>query len=160
MRHLLISALLSLTLLLSGCVIYKPKVLAPLCDYPGTALRIPSSTLKMTGMMADDGDGFIRKLNTVEVFSCDNRRSMDAVVKASCAIAESRGMELMIEARDSAEVVHIYTVESDRSGVLKEMLIQALEPGECNVVYIKGEIDIASLSGDSKDFKKLLKGSI
>ena len=40
------------------------------------------------------------------------------------------------------------------------MLIQALEPGECNVVYIKGEIDIASLSGDSKDFKKLLKGSI
>ena len=107
MRHLLISALLSLTLLLSGCVIDKPKVLAPLCDYPGTALRIPSSTLKMTGMMADDGGGFIRKLNTVEVFSCDNRRSMNAVVKASCAIAESRGMELMIEARDSAEVVHI-----------------------------------------------------
>ncbi len=160
MKRIFIFALLFLALLLSGCVSEQPEILSSLSDYPGTAVRIPSSTLKFTSLMAGKDSKFLRKLNTVEVFTCEDSASVDAVAAASRAIAEERGMELMIETRDSLAVVHIFVVESDKSGIMKEILIQDLEPEECNVVYVKGKIDISSLTDDPEDFKKLLKGSI
>ena len=152
MKQTLISILLGMGGLLGSCVSSKPKELAALSVYSGTTVRVSSSMLKLTSLCAGDGGNVMRKLKSVEVFTCEDRNQTGAVMEASRKIAQERGMEVMIETRSAKESTEIYALESGKKGVVKEVLIQSVEPDECEVIYLKGNIDVASLVND-RSFK-------
>lgn len=148
MKLTLISILCGIGVLLGSCVSSRPKELAALSEYPGTTVRVPSSTLKMTSLCAGGDGKFMRKLKSVEVFTCEDRKRTGAVMEASRRIAQERGMEMIIETRSAKESTEIYILEGGKKGVVKEVLIQSVEPDECEVVYLKGNIDVAALMKD------------
>lgn len=145
MKPILITLLLGMSMLLAGCVSSEPKDLVSLSEYPGTTVRVTSSMLKMTSVFAGEEGKFMRKLKSVEVFTCEDPKWADAVMNASRAIAQERGMEVMIETRSAKESVDIYAIEPGKKGVVKEALILTAEPDECNVIYLKGSIDFGAL---------------
>ena len=144
MKRIFTPIVIVFVVLLSGCVSGSPDVLKPLSVFPNhTVVRVNGATLKLSTMMLQNEDGFVKKIKSVEVFTCEDCDRIAEIEDVSRGIAESRGMQLMIEQRDSAGTV------------MKEILIQTIEPSEFNVVFVKGEIDIASCLKNSGNFKKL-----
>lgn len=161
MKRIFAPIVLVFVVLLSGCVSGSPEVLEPLSVFPNhTVVRVNGATLKLSTMMLQNEGGFVKKIKSVEVFTCEDCDCISEIEDVSRGIAESRGMQLMIEQRDSAETVNIYGLESQKkAGVMKEILIQTIEPSEFNVVFVEGEIDIASCLKNSGNFKKLNVGT-
>lgn len=151
-------ALCSLTL--QSCIIGKSKVLSPLAQYPSEVnIRVPKATLKTAGAFDGDARKVLGKINSVEIFSSKDRRSFPAIERRAGKIpAEAEKMELLIEVTDSCEQTEIYGLASDKGNAIKKMLIKTTEPGECTVIYIKGNIDFGAMIDQNKnDFHTLKK---
>lgn len=159
MKRILASIIALIAVLFSACVSDTPDVLSPLASFPdNTIVRVSGAALKLAMAAVPSDAGFVKKIKSVEVFTCEDSGQTDAIHEAARGIAESRGMELLLEQRDSAETVHIYGLESDKkAGEVKEILIQVAEPDETTVVFIKGKIDIASVIENSSEIGKILK---
>lgn len=159
MKRILAPFIALIAVLFSACVSDAPDVLSPLASIPdNTIVRVSGGALKLAMMAVPSNAGFVKKIKSVEVFTCEDSGQSDAIADASRRIAESRGMELLLEQRDSTDTVHIYGLESEKkAGEVKEILIQVAEPGETTVVFIKGKIDIASILENSSEIGKILK---
>lgn len=146
MKKLLIPLVLSLTVLLSSCIIAKPKVLGSMSGYPRTeAIRIPKQMLRIARRAADDESGLLRNLNSLEVITCEDRRSMPILDSEFERIVNERGLELLVSSTDSLESVDIYAEMNSKNTVIKELLIRDRERKEQNFIYLKGKFDLGKL---------------
>ena len=153
-KYIALLALLPL-LLFSGCISERASVLAPLSRYPGETVRIPSSTLKFAGIMS--GESMVRKLSTVEIFSCANPAYAGQIADLTRVIADGRNLELLIEARDSTDLTRIYAIQGKKQGVLKELLVESTGRAACDIVYIKGKLDLPALISDTHSLDHLIE---
>lgn len=156
MNKFLILLTLSLTVLFSSCIIAKPKVLGNMAGYPRTeAIRIPKQMLRIAGCAAEDESGLLRSLNSLEVITCEDRRSMPILDSEFERIVNERGLELLVSSTDSLESVDIYAEMNSKNTVIKELLIRDRERKEQNFIYLKGKFDLGKLlESDPKSFTR------
>lgn len=142
MKRLLIP--LALCVLLSSCVISKPKMLKSMSHYPHTeAVRIPAFTMKLASLLSDDDDDeYVGKVKTVEVVTFEDGEFQPEVEEEFEKLAGRKSMDLLVETRDSLESVDIYVKTNRKGDVIKEMLIKSTEPDESNIVYLKGRFSM------------------
>lgn len=152
-------AVAACALTLQSCMIGKSKVLGPLAQYPSEInIRVPKATLRAAGAFDRDAGKSLGKINSIEVFSSEDRRSFPAIERSAGEIAGAEKMELLIEVADSCEHTEIYGLASDKGNAIQKLLIKSAEPGEYTVIYMKGNIDLGAMIDQNKaDYRSLTK---
>lgn len=131
---------------LSGCISSRPEVLSPLAGYPQTEyVRVPYRTIFLTKLLAGGAGKYFSGTKSVETFSCNDTASFASISQRIDSVAGARGLEFLVEAKEKNEISTIYAKTSKKGDRLKEILILSNEPGECEVVYIKGNISLSFL---------------
>lgn len=106
--------------------------------------RMAMSAGKSVSGIDGIGDG-IKKLHKVEIVECENANSIEKVAEICHAIVERMNMEILTEVNEDKKYVAIFTHPDATGDALRDIIIEAREPGEYTMVYIEGEFDLREI---------------
>lgn len=114
-----------------------------------TSVYISPFMLKMAGSMTDDlGNGLddaVKEIKGLEIISCEKASSIPRV-KAICEpILAKMGLEVVTEVTEDDEKVTIYAKVIPETTDAEIIVVETSEPGEYNLIYIKGRIDLTQI---------------
>lgn len=122
-----------------------------------TVVYVSKAAMKMGMSIASKGDSEMGKIknsiknaNGIEIVSADSPETAEYLKKITAEKMKEMKMELLVSTKEGNDNVNIYAGEEMSDGRVKDILIVTDEPGEYNVVYIMGEIDVDSITGMSK----------
>ena len=156
-RHLIIIDL-ALTAMLASCG--SSKEFSRLGGLDGVdVVHIPQGMMAMAKTAGlTSGDKELRRVvngvKSLDVVSCDNRRSREEVMKCALeAISDSKS-ELLIEVAEKNERTAIYGRCDEGSDKVADVVIVAESAGDLSVIRAKGKFDITDLlNSDSSGIK-------
>lgn len=116
-----------------------------------TTVYISGAAMRMGLSMAGDSSSplgqvteSIKNPQGMEVVSTENPQAAETVRKTAGEIIARLGMELLLNTTD--ENVNIYVGRMLDGSVMRDILIETSEASEYTLVYIKGDVDIESLT--------------
>lgn len=86
----------------------------------------------------------------MEIVSATSPQAIAIVKKDVAEKMKKLNMELFLNAQDSGDDVNIYAGKILSGNVMRDILIEASEPNEYTIVYIRGEIDVQALTNQYK----------
>lgn len=106
-------------------------------------------------MAGDDSDmkdiqKCVRNPEGMEIVSATTPEAIAIVKKDAAEKMKKLNMELFLNAQDSGDDVNIYAGKILSGNVMRDILIEASEPDEYTIVYIRGEIDVQALTNQYK----------
>lgn len=120
-----------------------------------SVVYISKAMMRMGLAMTGKGDsemgkitGAVKNANGMEVVSADSPAMVELLRKETALRIKDLGMELMLNTRDGEESVNIYTGKQLDDNTVRNILIVTDEPGEYNVVYILGDINLSAITSD------------
>lgn len=112
-----------------------------------SSVYVSPSMFKMMGKVPNiegaDFSSVIKYLEAMYVIDCENPFVAKKLKTEVLDYAESKRMELMMEARDGDELVRVYTVTKDE--FVTDFIMLLSENDECVFIGIEGKIDPATL---------------
>ncbi len=118
-----------------------------------TTVYISGAAMRMGLSMAGDSSSplgqvteSIKNPQGMEVVSTENPQAAETVRKTAGEIIARLGMELLLNTTDEDENVNIYVGRMLDGSVMRDILIETSEASEYTLVYIKGDVDIESLT--------------
>ena len=86
----------------------------------------------------------------MEIVSATSPQAIAIVKKDVAEKMKKLNMELFLNAQDGGDDVNIYAGKILSGNVMRDILIEASEPNEYTIVYIRGEIDVQALTNQYK----------
>lgn len=88
----------------------------------------------------------IRNPQGMEIISSDTEEGAAIIRKELEQKIKELGMELLLSTSEDNETCNIYTGKVQEGTTVRDILIETSETGEYSLVYIKGDIDLGSLT--------------
>lgn len=113
------------------------------------AMRLGAGASFMSGEFA--GANAIKKINSLEVISCEKKSAIPEVKKKADAIIAQFKMDVLVETNENNERVLIYggTPEDGNEDYIDNLLIYEVSDNELNIVYIDGKINVKEFMNES-----------
>lgn len=114
------------------------------------ALRLAGSYIPLDDASMGGIGSAIKSLKSIEVVECDNPKSFNKLRKFCDGLVDSLNLEIIIESTEDDEKTRIFGLVPDGDGTqdgntLEGLLIETLEKGEYNLVFVRGTIDLSKL---------------
>lgn len=133
------------------------RILSEISNLPGVestyigpaALRLAGSYIPLDDSMGGIANA-IKSLKSIEVVECDNPKSFDKIRKFTDSLIDRLNLEVVIESTEDGETTRIFGLVPEGDGTqdgntLEGLLIETLEKGEYNLVFVRGTIDLSKL---------------
>lgn len=152
-RNIIIALILGIMAILPTSCIGQAKVFKEVAALPNvTSVYIGKAAMRL-GMAAAMMDGeiaamkAIKDINSLEVINCDHAATIPEATRLADKAIQRLNLELLVDTQEDREHTAIYggVADDDHPDIIHNLLIYNTEPGELNLVFIKGKINVAEL---------------